>query len=505
MTKKHLVILPNNLGDVIMALPVLEGLKKNTPDAHVTFFVEQGYEGGLVGSPFCDRIFTFDRKAVRDAARTPDWRSSIATMDGVVGGLTRERFDRVVNLSQHAYTSFLATLLSGKETVGRRYARAGNHCIDDAWSRYLYAIPFSRACNRLHATDVYRAIAGVGSTRPEQAMRVTEGERQKAAEYLLSKGVAPGEKPLMVLQPGAAYAAKQWPLDHFAALGTRLAADGCRIVITGAPAEAEIAAALGAQLGPAAVVTAGSLTFRETIALLPLVSGCVSGDTAIMHAAAGLGRKVFALFGPTNPVETGPYGEGHIVFAGRCTSRPCFCFDCKTKMCMKSIAPGDVYAFINDSAHAAAAGCDVYRTGFNADGNSCLEPVVEQGQPFYHEPAASLTIRVPDPAYTPRITAAPDAAASVKKETAYFLEKADAMEQALAEFAAQRSNDTLRRFEKLHAECGTLSGIGAFWTALLNLRLNSVPLLDPIAGVKHSLDACAATRKEVSAAVSILP
>ena len=502
--KKVLVILPNNLGDVIMALPVLEGLKRADRDTHVTFFVEEGYDGGLVNCPFCDHIFTFNRKSVRDAARSADWRSSISTLRGVVEDLAREPFDRVINLSQHTYASFIAALLSCKETAGRRYLRAGNHAIAGAWSRYLYAIPFSRSSNRLHSTDVYRAIAGVKHVPPEQSMVVSERERQKAAEYLLSKGYGPGEKRLMVFQPGAAYAAKMWPLDHFAVLGERLAADGYRIVVTGAPVEAEIAAALGSRLGAAAAVTAGELTFRETIALLPFVEGCISGDTAIMHAAAALGRKVFALFGPTNPVETGPYGEGHIVFAGRCTSRPCFCFDCKTKICMKSISPDDIYAIIKESG-ASSAGCDIYRTKFDPDGNVCLEPIVEQGQPFYHEPSASIAMRVPDPEYLPRRKFTHDAVLTVQRETEAFLEKVDGMERALAGFMTQRSNEALRRFEKLHAECGAFAGIGAFWTALLNIRLNSVPLLDPVAGVKQSFDACAVTRKEISAAASILP
>jgi heptosyltransferase I len=503
--KKTLVILPNNLGDVIMALPILEGLKKADPKTHITFFVEDGYEGGLLGSPWCDQIFTFDRKAVRDAARSGDWRSSIAKTSSIIGELKNERFDRIINLSQHTYTSYIATLLSSADTAGRRFLRAGNHAVPDAWSRYLYAIPFARACNRLHATDVYRNIAGIGHVPSEHPLHVSADEERNACEYLLSNGVDQQTTRVMVLQPGAAYAAKQWPPDHFAALGRRLVADGYRIVITGAPAEQEISAALGQLLGPAAIVSAGTLTFRETIALLTQASGCVTGDTAIMHAAAALKRPVFALFGPTNPVETGPYGSGHIVLAGRCTSRPCFCFDCKTKMCMKSIVPDDVYACVKNGGAIRDAGCDVYRTAVGPNGTTRCEPIVEKGQPYYNEIGAAVTIRVPDPAYAPRLVATSDVCTPLRRETTMFLEKVDAMEQALAELTAGRSNEAIRVFEQRHAECGALSGIGAFWTALLNLRLNSVPLLDPVAGVRQSLEACAITRSEVSNAISTLP
>ena len=49
MSKPHkiLVILPNNLGDIIMTTPALEGLKSKYPDSEITFFEEEGFEGGI--------------------------------------------------------------------------------------------------------------------------------------------------------------------------------------------------------------------------------------------------------------------------------------------------------------------------------------------------------------------------------------------------------------------------------------------------------------------------
>ena len=55
--QRILILLPNNLGDVIMTLPVLAGIKKNNFQSHISFFVEDGFEGGMEKSLDCDRIY----------------------------------------------------------------------------------------------------------------------------------------------------------------------------------------------------------------------------------------------------------------------------------------------------------------------------------------------------------------------------------------------------------------------------------------------------------------
>ncbi len=498
---KILVILPNNLGDVIMALPVLEGLKKNDAKAHITFFVETGYEGGLIGSPWCDRIFLFDRKEIRDRARTRNWRDSLDALTNIVRELAKERFDRLINLSQHPYTAYIAGLLSSPQTVGRIFLREGNHAVADSWSRYLYAIPFGRAYNRLHATDIYRSIVGVAHIRSQEPLFVGADEREQAGRFLQSRGIDPARAPVMVLQPGAAYQAKRWPLEHFAALGRMLIDGGYKIVITGAQAEVAIANDLQSLLD-GAVVTAGALSFRETIALLPHAAGCVTGDTAIMHAAAALGRPVYALFGPTNPVETGPYRPGAWVFCGRCANRPCFCFECKTHLCMKSIIPGEVYRAIRENS-VKQASSDVYLTAIDSDGMLRLDPVVERGAPYCNQAGAALARRFVDPEYRPDFAASDAEAAVLKKETYSVVEAARSMAQLLVDFESTRSPDALRAFETIRGSLSGLSGIGAFWTALLNLQLNSVPLLDPAQGIAETRELCRKMAEEVTAALSI--
>lgn len=504
MRQKVLVILPNNLGDVIMAAPVLEDLKLRDPAVHITFFVEDGYEGGLTGNPFCDALFRFKRNGIRDLSRSADWPMALRRLAENVEELKKERFDRIINLSQHSYIPYIVSLLSCPNTVGGEYLRAGNLALKDTWSQYLYAIPFARRYNHLHATDIYRRIAGTSRNHPPAMMTVTEEERGNAAKKIAGHGWDLQAKPIFIFQPGAAFAAKRWPLEHFVGLGKRIINDGCSVLVTGAPQEAGIAAELSAQLGTGSFSTAGILSFRETIALLPFADACVTGDTAIMHAAAALKRKVYALFGPTNPVETGPYSEGNVVLCGRCAKRPCFCFDCKTKLCMKSILPDDVYSCIRNNGAAGNASCDVYTTSFDARGTFSLTPVVEVGPGFYAKSGSMITRKFAEPEYIP-VAAENDADHELLlHETGIFLKVLDEMALFLVSYSETRDKNAIHCFEKQRAELVGLREIGAFWTALLNLRLNGVPMLDPFAAVKESLKICTGTGNEVKHAIAVL-
>ena len=54
-----------------------------------------------------------------------------------------------------------------------------------------------------------------------------------------------------------------------------------------------------------------------------------------MHLAAAVGTPVVALFGPTSPERTGPYGEGHVVIRKKIDCSPCFRKACDTLECME--------------------------------------------------------------------------------------------------------------------------------------------------------------------------
>ncbi|MDI5979417.1 glycosyltransferase family 9 protein [Amycolatopsis magusensis] len=128
----------------------------------------------------------------------------------------------------------------------------------------------------------------------------------------------------VVVHPGAAFPARRWPAKRFSTVARELAAAGHRVVITGSAAERELAreVAAGAGLGEGAVF-AGRTGLRALTALIADAALVVCGDTGVAHLASACGTASVLLFGPTAPARWGPpEQERHIVLWAGTTGDP---------------------------------------------------------------------------------------------------------------------------------------------------------------------------------------
>lgn len=117
-------------------------------------------------------------------------------------------------------------------------------------------------------------------------------------------GPGPGA---VVVHPGASVVTRRWPADRFAAVARRLAGAGHRVVVTGSGTERDLAAAVVERAGlGAGAVLAGRLGLRELAALVAGAELVVCGDTGVGHLATAYGTPSVLLFGPTPPARWGP-------------------------------------------------------------------------------------------------------------------------------------------------------------------------------------------------------
>ncbi|MGI8305758.1 glycosyltransferase family 9 protein [Saccharopolyspora hattusasensis] len=118
----------------------------------------------------------------------------------------------------------------------------------------------------------------------------------------------------VIVHPGASHGARRWPVERFAAVAGRLAAQGNQVLITGTEAERVLAQRLVglAGLAPEAML-AGRTGLWQLACLIAGAKLVVCGDTGIAHLATAYRTPSVVLFGPVPPRLWGPpTGSCHV-------------------------------------------------------------------------------------------------------------------------------------------------------------------------------------------------
>lgn len=168
-----------------------------------------------------------------------------------------------------------------------------------------------------------------GPTQPEVAARHPH-ERDRWCALLAAHGIpadpadlrlpapagsARGAAPVLV-HPGARFGAKRWPASRFAELARGWHRGGATVLVTGSAGERELARSVAdaAGLDPSCVL-AGHTDLAALCALVAGAALVVSGDTGIAHLASAFGTPSVSLFGPVDPAQWGPPPGPHRALA----------------------------------------------------------------------------------------------------------------------------------------------------------------------------------------------
>ena len=327
---KILILKPSSLGDVIQALPVLRLLKRAFPDAQIFWWLNAELSGLLEDDPDLAGIFLFHRKGWRTL---PRWREAFQT----VQEMRRHEFDWILDLQGLARSALAAWLAKGQTTVGVEDRREG------AFGFYDLAVP--RPGPGVHAVDWYLAVLkklGVPvdwnfAWLPENPGR----RRQFEQRWPL------GSHRWIIVQPGARWENKRWPIEFFSqTVGELAEADPeLRFAVLGSANDQPLGQRIAAAAKGRVLNLAGLTSLPEMIEWIRSCSLMLTNDTGPMHAAAALNKPIVALFGPTDPYRTGPYGQPGSALAISLPCEPCLkptCHYCQPLECLRGLSPGRV-------------------------------------------------------------------------------------------------------------------------------------------------------------------
>ena len=150
----------------------------------------------------------------------------------------------------------------------------------------------------------------------------------------------------IALCPGAEFGpAKQWPVEHYAALARLAQQQGYTVAVLGAPRDAAMGEAIATQAATS-VNLCGKTGVEQVIALLASSQGTVSNDSGLMHVAAALGCATVGLYGSTDPRHTPPAAHRSVTIWLQLDCSPCFQRTCPLGHlnCLRGITPDQAWA-----------------------------------------------------------------------------------------------------------------------------------------------------------------
>jgi lipopolysaccharide heptosyltransferase II len=333
---KILILKPSSLGDVIQALPVLRLLKIHLPDVEIFWWIDSALAPLLENDPDLAGIVRFERKRWSSPVHWPEMLRSILW-------LREQNFDWVIDLQCLARSGAFAWLARGKFLIGLDAAREG--------ARGFYDVIVPRKSFHTHAVDWYLSVLPQLGVPVHKNFQWLPERPEIAAEVktLFNSKFKTQNSKLILLQPGARWDNKRWPVKNFAEVIHLLAEkfSEARFAVLGSSEDKPLGEIISCAAPERCVNLCGQTSLPEMIEWIRLCDLMVTNDTGPMHAAAALGKPLVALFGPTEPRRTGPYGQLENVLRIELPCSPClksFCTWKNPNECLNALSPAMVFA-----------------------------------------------------------------------------------------------------------------------------------------------------------------
>lgn len=290
-----LFIKTSSLGDVIHHMPAVTDARREHPQAHIAWVVEEAFAPLARLHPGVNAVIPVASRRWRHA---PFAASTWREIGAFRRTLRARQYDAVIDTQGLARTALITRFARGprygydKDSIRERAA---------AWA---YDKGF-RVGRQLHAIERNRVLTAL-------ALGYT---MRFPPDYGLQERVPQTPGNYAVLLHATAQAGKEWPEESWIALGGQIAARGLEVLLPwGNDRERARAERLAAAIPGARVPERKPLD--AVAAMLAGARFVVGVDTGLVHLAAALNVPLVAIFTGSVPALTGPVGTAPLAVVG---------------------------------------------------------------------------------------------------------------------------------------------------------------------------------------------
>ncbi|MBI4690354.1 MAG: glycosyltransferase family 9 protein [Nitrospirae bacterium] len=327
-----LLVRPDGIGDEILSIPVATELRRQMPNARLSFLSSDYAAPVLKNHPDIDEVLTITKKE-RMGELVSLFRNNVDT------AIFLKPFRRLIT------AAWIARVPYRVGTGYRWYSCLLNKRV------YEHRSDFSRHESEYNVRLLKGLGLSPGNVTPP-ILVITPEERAWAQDYL------EGRKSSRILIHPGGYSSRPWKFSHFRDTVLRLTGEGYEVLLSGSKAEHDIfVSETGVESFPEGVRNLmGKLSLRQLMAVIKECDVVVSLATGPMHIAAALGIPTVSIFDPrrsNSPVRWKPIGRGIILRPDVPTCERCDYDKCVYRDCMDRISVETVIEKIKQVLSAA--------------------------------------------------------------------------------------------------------------------------------------------------------
>lgn len=332
-----LIVKLSAIGDVIHTLPSLVALRRLYPDAHITWVVEEAAADLVKNHPYLDAVLISRRKSWSKDIQKGKILKPLFNLRSLIKELRWRRYDLVIDFHGLFKSSIIVFFSRGKRKLGY-------DSLQELSGLFLNEkIP--EDMNR-HAVERYLDFPRyLGAKVDNVEFILPQNNDAEVKVQLLMSKYKLDDKKFIAINPVAYWKTKLWDNEKFAHLAD-LANNKLKMKVVFTGSEKESIEGITSRMTTEGINLGGQTSLLDLAYLYKKAQMVITTDSGPMHLAAAVGTPVIALFGPTDPARTGPYGKGHTIIKSDLPCSPCFLKKCSTRKCMKDILPEQVFAAI---------------------------------------------------------------------------------------------------------------------------------------------------------------
>lgn len=313
-----LFIRPGGIGDAVLLLPAVLQLSKRFPQCRIEVLAESRNAAVFALCPAVTNVYRYDQP--------PDLLKVLSRY-----------YDLVIDSEQwHRLSAVVARLIRSRMKIG--------FATNERSKMFTATVAYRQQEHEIYSFLRLLEPLGVENISVEPVPWLT------IPSYvdLPSDLKLPSDRPYIVLFPGASIIERQWGGEAFAELAERLSEIGYAVVLVGAASDVVAGKTIQGRLSGVVNLIART-SLLQTTAVLKNAALLVSGDSGVLHLAAGLVVPTLSLFGPGIVAKWAPVGAQHGVIHHRLDCSPCTRFGTTPACpigarCLSEISVDEVFA-----------------------------------------------------------------------------------------------------------------------------------------------------------------